>query len=575
VLIAATATVALAALLPVTSLVTAGSGGLGTRLDLPPWRGGDVGIAWSPLAWGPAATRQAALVTLFHLLAGVVAGVCAVAGLSIVSLSVARASQRQPELALRRAVGASRRHVLGAVLLESGAIALGALVVGGLVGAVAAQLALAAWPGSVGSPGGEQAANVVAVLATIGGVVGGALLPLALPRRTTPLPPSGGRPLALAVPALQLGLGLTVLTGALLLERQADRLTAPGHGAPAAGRVFELTAPQGPAAARAAAYRSLLGRLEGRRPRAAVSLTSPGTLVGLGTVDVVTTDCGQCSLGGLAYPLHPVAATHYLVSADTFRVLDLALVAGRGISDADRWGGPRVAVVSRSLAEHHFQQGEAVGRRILVGGAEPEWYTVVGVVADRRPAGFGGGFQPLDAVYLSVLQHPGRAVEVFMRGMPGSALLNAVPHGVAVRPGSVTALVAAEVAPLRWFGRMLGVEGWVILGLATLGCFVVMRLWVASLRYELGVRRAVGARRRAVIGFVLARAAGVAVGGVLIGLWVGLMAWGALATVVAGLPAWDLQAALRYAPVLAGATLAGALWPAWQAARARPAQLTD
>ncbi len=100
---------------------------------------------------------------------------------------------------------------------------------------------------------------------------------------------------------------------------------------------------------------------------------------------------------------------------------------------------------------------------------------------------------------------------------------------------------------------MFGMEGWVILMVATLGTFVVMHLWVASLSYEFGLRRSVGARRRDLLRFVLSRAAGVAVGGVAIGLWVGLFVWGALATVVAA--------------------FAGALHPAWQAARTMPSEL--
>ena len=97
-----TAATALAALLPVTSLAT--------RLGLPPWRGGDLGMAWSTLAWSPTATHHTALVLLFQLLLGIAIGVLAVAGMTLISLSVARASARTPELSLRRAVGASRRH---------------------------------------------------------------------------------------------------------------------------------------------------------------------------------------------------------------------------------------------------------------------------------------------------------------------------------------------------------------------------------------------------------------------------------------------------------------------------------
>jgi hypothetical protein len=56
-------------------------------------------------------------------------------------------------------------------------------------------------------------------------------------------------------------------------------------------------------------------------------------------------------------------------------------------------------------------------------------------------------------------------------------------------------------------------------------------------------------------------------------LW-GLRAlWGALATVIPGLPAWDLHTALGFAPLLVAATLAGAVWPAWQATVVAPGAL--
>jgi hypothetical protein len=575
----AAAVAALAALLPVTSLVAPGAAGLGPRLGLTPWRGGSLGIHWTSFAWDPTATRHAALVMLFRLLVAVAAGVLAVAGLTIVSLSAARAVLRAPEIRVHRAVGASRRHVLVAGMLESIAIAGGALLVGGGLGLVAARLAVAAWPGAAGPA--HPWADVVAVVAALGGIVGGAMLPLALPRRSAPLTPSNAKPLELFVPALQLGLSLTVLTAAGLLERQAGRLTVIGAGMPASGQVLELTAPESPPRERALAYATLLRRLRARASFDAASLTSPGTLVGLGVIDFAPTDCGSCRQGGLALPIHPVAVTHHLVTADTFRVLGLALVAGRGIGDADGWDADHVAVVNESLAARHFERGAAVGRRILVGGADAEWHKVVGIVGDQRPTGFGGGLEPPEAVYLSALQHPARSVDLLVRAPVDSAALAAVEHdvrgslgsGTRIRRVSAAVLAAAETAPVRWFGGMVAMEGWILLMSATLGTFVVMRLWVVSRLYELGLRRAVGARRRAVFGFVLLRAAGVAIGGVAIGLWLGLVVWGALSAIVPGLAPWDLSAALRVAPLLMGAALAGAWLPAWQAARTAPVGL--
>jgi hypothetical protein len=575
----AAAAAALAALLPVTSLVAPDETGLAPRLGLTPWRGGGLGIPWTIFAWDPTATQHAALGMLFRLLLGVAAGVLAVAGLTIVAVSAVRAAQRAPEIRVQRAVGASRRHVLVAGLLESAAIAAGALLVGGGLGLVAARLAVAAWPGAVGPA--HPGANLVAVLAALGGIVLGAMLPLLLPRRSSPLTPSSAKPLELFVPALQLGLSLTVLTAAGLLARQAGRLTVIGAGIRPSGQVFELTAPESPPRARAQGYATLLRHLRARGPFEAASLTSPGTLVGLGVIDFAPTDCGNCWLGGIAVPIHGVAVTHHLVSADTFRVLGLGLVAGRGISDADAWDAEHVAVVNQSLAARHFEQGAAVGRRILVGGMDAEWHRVVGIVRDLAPTGFGGGLEPLEAVYVSALQHPARTLDLLVRAPAESAAVAALESEVRASLGSATrvrrvsgaVLAAAETAPLRWFGRMVAMEGWVLLASAVLGTFVVMRLWVHSRLYELGLRRAVGARRRAVFAYVMSRAAGVGIGGAAIGLWLGLGVWGALSTIVAGLPPWDLDAALRSAPLLLGAAFAGAWLPAWQAARTTPVGL--
>ena len=114
-------------------------------------------------------------------------------------------------------------------------------------------------------------------------------------------------------------------------------------------------------------------------------------------------------------PWHQVLATHEMVSADTFRALGVKMVAGRSIGSEDRWDAPRVAVVNRALAARHFQRGEAIGRQLMVGLKRSEWYTVVGIVDDPAPAGFGAALQPEYTVYLSVLQHPVPQVDVLVR----------------------------------------------------------------------------------------------------------------------------------------------------------------
>jgi len=576
VMLAAACAAALCVLLPVASLVGRGAG-LPSRLGLPAAGAVDLGLGWGAFVTSPDAIRAAAVGSLSHLLFGAAAGVVAVAWLTTLSLSVARAAARAPEIAVRRAVGATRLNLLGAALLEGAAIAVAALVVGGATGLVAARVAAGAWPGGL-SPAAAAPA-VVATAFTLAGIVLGALLPLVYARPGATLVTAEEAPLTLVAPVLQLGVGLAVLVAGSMLNRGAAgvRRTTPAES----GDVFEVTTRGSSPAERAGAYAAVLRDLATDPAVAIASLASPGGAAGLGPLAVVVTDCGACRWGGLPFPFHTLRAAHYLVSADTFRAFHVPLVAGRGITDADRWGSARVAVVSRSLAQLHFEAEGAVGRRIQVGHDPEAWYTVVGVVDDRAPLGLGGYGEPADAVYLSVLQHPAPAVELLVRGRgpgAGAAAGRALRASLGPHLGTVTRvtearLLDAEAAPLSWFGGMLGAEGWAMLLIAVAGTFAVMWVWVTSLLRELGVRRALGARRRDVLRFVLSRAGLVALAGIAFGLWVGTMVWDALSAAVAGLPAWDPHAVLRYGLLLGAATLAGAFVPAWRATRATPARL--
>jgi putative ABC transport system permease protein len=566
----------LVALLPVASL-TAARPGIVTRLGAPLLRAADLGLGRSSLAAGPNELRRTAVTGLFRLLVLVSAGVLCVAALSLLAVAFARGRSRVPELVVRRAVGGSRRLILAAALIEGVVLAVATLAWGGGAGAAGAGLAVREWPGPFGQ--GTLTPGFISLLAITGLVLFAVLLPLASMRPRAPLATRSARALELVVPTLQLGLSLTVLAAASLLARHANRLRGrvPVDGG---GVVYGIASSVPDPVQRAGRYADLMHRLKALPGVDGASLTSPDALLGLGQTDALITDCGQCGWGGIYVRYHTVNATQYLVSADTFRMMGLRVTAGRSVSERDGQAAPPIAVVSQSLAAAHFQNQRAVGRSIQVGHAPARWYTVVGVVADQLPAGFGGGFQPPDAVYLSVLQHPIRAVDVLVRGdsralAAADDLMRRELGGGETRTArtSESRLLAAEAAPIRWFGRVFGLEGWIMLAVATIGTFVVLRLWVTSLLHELGVRRAVGARRRHLYGFVFARALGIALGGVAIGCWCGALVWGTLTSLVAGLPVWDSGIAERFGLLLTVAALAGAFFPAWQASRAAPAAL--
>jgi hypothetical protein len=383
------------------------------------------------------------------------------------------------------------------------------------------------------------------------------------------------QPTPLAPAAIQLGLSLIALTGGTLVARHAGRWSVPPVSAPH-GAVLTLTPADTSTAARAEAYRVLLARLAERAAAHSVSLTAPGTLLGLGPVSEVTTDCGACTEGGLFVPWRVKPATYQFLSADTFRLMRVAIVAGRGITPGDRWDSPRVAVVSRSLAAREFQDGAAIGRRIKVAGAGSEWSIVVGIVDDSSPAGLGGASEPSYAVYLSVLQYPPPSVDLLVRAPPGvdtaewlqPVLASASGSPVSGTWHSESSLRAEEARPLRWFARWLAWEGWAMLLIATLGAAALMHLWVRSLAAELGVRRAVGARRRQVLGFVLLRAMAVGAAGVAVALWFGPPVWGILPTLLTGAAPWAPSLIAKFAALLVSCVLLAALPPGRHAARA-------
>ncbi len=577
ILLGVTAALALAATLPVAALSRYRDGALSTRLGLALARGADLGLPWSSAAQSPADIRSAAVGFFFNLLLVSTVATLVIAAVSLLTLSGARALAREGEVAVRRAVGASRRALTAAALVEGASLGATVLLIGGILGVTATSVARQRWPGAIApaSPApGLALAIAVALL-----VVGGILLPVIFARRER-IDESASKPLALFVPILlQLGLCLIVLAaGGTLIRYATHSGTVTGRHDP----VFQLDASASDLATRARGYEEILTRL-GRHPElGTVSLTSAGAITGLGTVAHATTDCGECTEGGLPIRWRKPIVVHQFVSADSFLALGIPLLEGRRFSSADRWGSAKVAVVSRSLARDHFQSGEALGRTLQVADDPRDWYTVVGVVDDVAPAGFGGGTLPKYAIYLSILQHPAGNVDLLLRqpasgARPGdpSRLVSDVISGHAREGGTVTeaSLVAAELAPLQWFGNVLRMQGWAMLLIAATGLFSLMRIWVRSTWPEFGLRRAVGARRWQLGTIILFRAAGVGAGGLLLGLWFGPALWGALPDLITGLAPLDGAALLPYALVLLAVTVAGATEPAWSAMRATPHDL--
>ncbi len=545
-LIVATGAVALAVLIA----VSMGS------LAPAPMPGVDGGLLWHPSARDATALQSAAVSELLGWLRVAGWSALAVGVVSVLALFGHLAGAVGAELVIHRAVGASRRALVGRSLMGGLGLAVVTIAVGTVAGLIAAGGAFGSWPGP--APSWHWGATVPLVLLSMA-VVAGSLFPLTgLRTRRLAEPPAAVPPLT--IPALQLGLALAItVAGAMVVRRVGDTIAAGPDGRLAGGWLVTVSSNEPGLDRRAASYDSLL-RQFGADGTTLASLTNAGGHLGLGTVDRLVTDCGQCYVGGIFLKWRDLDAGYHTVSADTFDAKGFKVVEGRAFKATDRIGSRPVAVVNVHLARRYFEEGRAIGRDVFLGGrlgGTP--YRVIGVVDDGLPAGLGAGQGPLEQIYLSSLQHPSRTMEIWVGGT--SEPSGAIPY---------RAYLERQRAVVRWFGRWFAIEGAMALLLGAIGTGALLWLWVRALRPELGIRRAVGAPRWRVVAEVLGPAAKTGLGGAVAGvIFFGPVLWPEMSRIVTGIPWWQPGLIVSIAGVLVAVAVGAALIPAVAASRAR------
>ena len=523
-------------------------------------------VRWTATASPPSLTQAAAVHSLLELLMAIAWTAMVLAILTVLLRYQVQAARRGSEVGVRRAVGASRLDILAGLLVESGVTSALTVSFGAAAAAIILAVARALVPEvSFGTrPLLLTGATIVVTTLLVAG-----LSPLRFLRARYMRDQEQGM-VPLGFPAFQLAISLTLVMGSALLLGKAREQSAAETGARLNGIVVQFDSGLTEHSDRAAVYARLLERLRRTAQSEEVSLTAPGGLLGLGTVDNVTTHCGQCVSGGIFVPYHHTQAVHLFVSPDSFVARGARIVAGRALTEADRWGGKRVAVVNRHLALRHFESGDAVGREMWLGSdLRREPYEVVGIVEDSGAEVLGGALQPRQAVYLSVLQLPPREADLLVRAsgpVDSAAVLAAIRDTIgAGSVRSVTAesdYVAAKREPLSWFGGWFALAGLVVLLTGIGGTFSTVRLWVDSLATELSLRRAVGATRARIAGFVMIRALGIGAGGVALGVFAFFVVLrDALNAVVRDLPVWNSSVLVVSAMLFGGIALMAAAIP--------------
>jgi predicted permease len=542
--------------------------------------------------------RQVGDVRLAALtLLGAVLAVLLIACANIANLLLARAAGREREMAVRRALGASRGRLARQVLTES--LLLG--TAGGVAGCALAWMLLRVFQRV--APGGlprldEAGVDVRVLLFAVAASVGAGLLFGMAPaaRRDSGIAEGAGRATAISrgwmrggLVTAQIAVSVVLVTGAGLLLRSLWNLERIDLGIERDHVMtvkFVLGRQRYAAAERQLAFFDELERRMRALPgvtAAAISDSLPPTGGTRGrpfsTIDVEGRAPIPEGTGGMV-------AWRY-ITPDYFRTLGIGLRRGRGFGEGDRQAGVNAMVVSETLGHMLFGERDPVGKRLLLAGTK-EWYTVIGVAADARNAGMERRAGPEFYLVRKAMPDAAWANQEPPIGWRGASIVvrTAIDPGLAA--GSLRAMFAAmdptlpvELATMRerldvvtarprFQATLLGSFAATGLLLAGVGLFGVMSFLVAQRRREIGVRMALGATPADIVRLTLAFAARWT------GIGMALGALGALAmtrwlkTLTFGIGDVDAGTLIAALAVLAIVGLVAAALPARRAALVDP-----
>ena len=533
---------------------------------------------------------------------GAIGLVLLIACANVANLMLARASSRARELAVRAALGASRRRIAAELLAESLVLAAGAGAAGLLIAhaGTRALLGLAARYFPLPRPDDvhtDARVLVFTALVSLLTAVAAGLLPALRASRvdaSEALSQGGSRgalgagrsrlraglvvaqvalSLMLAIDAGLLLRSFAALTGAPLGFRREGVLVAYAD-APASGSFFDQSGLDDYLRV-GRLFDDVLARL-----RVAPGVVSAGAAMGLPTGEwdsngVYAVD-GQHTFGGDLRRLP--AAGFRLASPGYFSTLGIPLLRGREFQAGDVYEHPFVAIVSESLARQSFGAEDPIGHRVMCGFDSEKWMTIVGVVGDVRqdsPAS-----PPVPQLYMPLRQHPYAAsrVQLVVRtsgdaeGLTGTVrqVVRALEPEAALKFTTLEASVDGSIASHRFRAGLVSAFALFAVLLAVAGMYAVMS-YVTTLRTsEFGLRMALGARARDVVRLVLRGAAALVAAGVLAGTALALATGRVVGNLLFGIRPLDAPA---YAGVLLMAVplvLLGALLPALRAARVEP-----
>jgi putative ABC transport system permease protein len=490
---------------------------------------------------------------LVHILTYAVLVVLLIACLNVAGLLLVRAIRRRRELAVRLALGASPRALLGNSLMEGILLSGTGGVLGLLLAATALKITVPLLPESMPRIDGIHLDAGVVFFALALALLTGALCGLApafaaIRTRVNENLKEGGRTgsaggshgrlrSALVVTEIAVALVLLTTAGALVRSFQKMRDVDPGFRADhvlVAG--YNLPSQQYPNPTASDAFnRSLLERLQAMPGVVSAGITNvlPASGFQGGSAYVVDETAHDASGGQLK--IAPWSASE----GSYFQAMGIRLIQGRPFNADDKLGAPLVALVNQMLANRFWPKGDAIGRRVRIGTPESKtpWVTIVGVVENTK-------MNALDAPDTEQIYAPAQQMTsmfgqfapkdqggfngfIALRStLPPQQMTNALRSTVATldpqlalqQMQTMDEALSSSEAPRRFNTSLVSVFALGALLLATIGVYAVIAFSVSMRSQEMAIRMALGSRRGEIVRLVLVSGAKLAAIGCVAGL---------------------------------------------------------
>ncbi|MFZ1220630.1 MAG: ABC transporter permease [Chthoniobacterales bacterium] len=524
------------------------------------------------------------------VLLSAVAFLLLIACANVANLMLARASSRQSEMAIRSAMGASRRRLIAQLLTEAAILA----AIGGALG-----IGLAAWGLDVlkaftGSNlhellharlDGWALAFVVAV-AGVAGLAFGLGPAFAASRidlqdslkggtRSSGNP--GAERTRRALVLVEVALACVLLIGCALMLRSFVALAHANPGFRPQNLVVTdtfLTQELYPDSERMIRfYRE--------------SLPAIRALPGVESAAVVTHLPFGGETWGNSYEVEgqPTPAGVQLtaqirpISSGYFSTMQIPLKEGREITEHDDEGAAKIAIVNEAFARRHWPNESPLGKRVRYG---TDWLSIVGVCGSIKHLSLEGPpdaeiYIPYPQTHTGALAFVGRALNFVIRSSaPGSVAsssrtaIHALDAGLVVKVNTMEALIDDSIARPRLRTWLIGVFSIFALTLACLGIYGVIAYLVTQRYKEIGIRMALGATRANILQLILGRTFKLTALGIVAGLVAAFFLTRFLSSILFGVTTHDIVTFVAVPLCLIAIALLAGYLPARRATRIDP-----